>query len=105
MDVPLDAIFDAFGVAVTVTPNGGDPVETVGAWILPSTESEPAAFALQRREARSVMALRRDEAGPIAKGCVIDAPPYGSTVSQRWKVDGFDRVEPDILRVVLVAEA
>ncbi len=102
MDVPLDAIFDAFGVAVTVTPSVGDPVETTGAWILPSTESAPSAFAVQRREPREVMALRRDEVGSVPRGTVIDAPPYGSDVSQRWKVDGFDRVEADIVRVVLV---
>jgi hypothetical protein len=102
VDVPLDPLFDAFAVAAVVTPPGGDAVATSGIWVTSTTEDWPTGAELKRRELRRVFALRRDEADSVPLKTLIEAPDYGSTVVRRWRVDGFERVDPDILRVVVV---
>lgn len=102
MDVPLDPIFDAFAVAAVVTPPGGDAVETTGIWVTSTTEDFPTTQDLKRREQRRVFALRRADVGSVPLKTVIEAPDYGSAVVRRWRVDGFERVESDIVRVVVI---
>ncbi len=103
-EVSLGSIFDAFSVPATVRPPGADSIETSGVWVSSSTDGAPSGFGVQRREARDVFALRRDEVPEIKRGTVIVAPPYGSTVLQRWRVDGFEVIEADCLRVVVVPD-
>jgi hypothetical protein len=102
VDVPLDPIFEAFAVAAVVTPPGGDAVETSGIWVTSPTEDFPVGGDIKRRELRRVFGLRRDEVGSVPLKTLIEAPDYGSTVVRRWRVDGFDRNDPDILRVVVI---
>ena len=105
MDVPLDVFFDAFGISVTVTPPGSDAVLATGFWVLPLTEDRPGASDVLRREARHVLTLRRSEVPTVPRGTLIDAADIGSVVVQRWRVDGFDRVEADHVRVIVVPDA
>lgn len=102
MDVPLDPIFGAFAVAAVVTPPGGDAVETTGIWVTPATEDFPPAADVKKREQRRVFSLRRAEISSVPLRTLIEAPDYGSNVVRRWRVDGFDRLESDILRVVVI---
>lgn len=100
--VPLDPLFRAFGVAVTVTPPGEDAIETTGVWVSPLTETWPAGLDLERSEPRHVLALRRDEVASVPRGTVVVAPEQGGGDDQTWRVDGIERVESDHHRVVLV---
>ena len=104
MSVPLDEYFEAFGIPATVTPPGSDAIEATGFWVSPLTEDMPAGLDLTRRELRRVLALRRSEVPSVPRGTYIDAADIGSDTATRWRVDGFERVEADHLRVIVVSD-
>ena len=92
----------AHGMPVTVTVAGEDAVETTGIWMTPETEEvSPGGGNTQRREAYRVLVLRRADVPLVPRGTiVVGAPHYGD--SQRWRVDGTDRVEVDRVYVIVV---
>lgn len=102
--VPLDPIFEAFGVAATVTRPFPDdtPIVTTGVWDTGVTDT--IGVDLKRRESRLVFGLRRDEVPTVPRGTLIEAPPMRGGAVQTWRVDATDRVMTDLTHVVVVAE-
>jgi len=103
-EVDLDPIFDAFSVPATVRPPGADSIETSGVWVTSTTEGRPGYGDLQRREMVRVLALKRAEVPSVPKGTAILAPETADGDVLRWRVDGFEVVEADCLRVVVVPD-
>ncbi len=102
MDVPIGPAFDAFSVPATVTPPGADAIETRGFWVSPTTIDAPTSANIVRRDMHLQFVLRRADVPNVPKGTFIDAPPYGSDTVQRWRVDGFDRVEGEFITVLVI---
>ncbi len=103
-EVPLGSIFDAFSVPATVRPPGAESIETSGVWVTATTDGHPGGFGVQRREAVRVLALKRAEVPSVPKGTAILAPETAAGAVLRWRVDGFEVVEADCLRVVVVPD-
>lgn len=101
-EVPLGPIFDAFGVPAIVTPPDAVAIETLAVWVTSTTESRPGFSDLQRREHVRVLALQRVDVGSVPRGTVILAPETADGVALRWRVDGFEVLEADGVRVVVV---
>lgn len=106
----LQTMFNIAGVPITVTrPSPDDtPVTTTGMWIQrPLEEQRPFGKDMQQYGARKVLGIiRTDDLQTAPRGTVILAPETDDGVVKTWKVDGFESaVEPDLLRVILVATA
>ncbi len=99
-----DAIFGVMGVAATVTrPEPDDaPITTTATWVSPSTEDAIDGFDLQRREPRSVLALRFADVPTVPRGTTIVVAPMTGGAAIRWRVDGVDRLESDLGRYVVI---
>lgn len=99
----------AHGVPVTVTRPAPDntPVETTGIWLAPLNDDRPVGGDFSRRDPRRLMALPITSALPSApRGTVIAAREIGATVTANWRVDGYDdRIDPDVMRVILLRES
>lgn len=102
--VPLDPLFATFGVPATVTLAGESAIETTVVWPPPATLEMPAPGEFSRREPQRVLALRRDEVPRVPRGTSILAPEQLGGDVQRWRVDGIDQVEVDLVRVIVVAD-
>lgn len=102
--IPLDPFFTAFGVSVTVTRPApdDDTIATSAIWVPTTTEDLPGGEVFHRRDPRRVLALKRDEVPVIPIGTTILAPELPSGPDQHWRVDGFERSEVDLWRVVVV---
>lgn len=100
----LELNLAAHGVSATVTVDGQDPIETTGIWLTPLTEEFPASTAFQRREPRRVMALSRAEVSLVPRGTLIQAALKSGDASQRWRVEGPERIEADHVRVWVVPD-
>lgn len=104
--VSVDPIFEAFGVAATVTrpaPEDTD-IDTTVVWESPLTEAMPGAGEFSRQEWRRVMSLRLDEVPTAPRGTIILAPEVKGGTIERWRVEGPDRIVPDLVRVVVVRD-
>lgn len=116
--VSMAPMVDAFGLPIVVTRPAPDdePIATVGLWISssdqdkrgaqPLDEVRPIGSDFQRREPRKVLAVPRDAVlTKFPRGSFIQAADaLGGTV-RTWRTDGFDRVEPDVWRVIVVPVA
>src|SRR5689334_8806219 len=96
----IDLNWEVLGVDVTVTPPGGDPVDTRGIWVTPQTELVPAGFDFPRVERRRVLALKRADVATVPRQSVILAREVDGESPRSWKVDGVDRIEAEHVRVV-----
>jgi hypothetical protein len=95
----------AFSVPATVTVPYGLPVETTGIWVQSPDEPQPFGHELTRREPRHVMAIPRTLAlDTIPRGTVILAADVSGGAVRSWRVDGIDRVEADLNRVILALQ-
>jgi hypothetical protein len=93
----------AFGVPATVTLPNDLPVETTGIWVQSLEETQPFGQDLGRREPRKVLAIPRTTALPVVpRGSLIVAAELSGESARTWRVDGLDRVEVDLVRVILV---
>lgn len=101
-EVPLGPIFDAFSVPATVTPPGADAIDTRGVWVTSTTDSRPGFTDLQRREQVRVLALKREDVPSVPLRTEILAPETELGEVQRWRVDGFEVLEADCIRVIVV---
>lgn len=105
---------DVHGVPATVTRPVPDdtPIATRGIWEpIGLTEDAPGGQSFTRREERRVIALPRETlsaaiAGvPMApKGTRIVTPDKPGGTVRTWRIDGTDRVDSYLHRVVVVAE-
>lgn len=105
--VPTSPITGAFGLAITVTRPAPDntPVTTEGVWVPPLIEEQPVGSDLQRREPRKVLAIPRTSTlAKIPRGSTISAPEVLGGTNQTWRVDGYDRVEADLFRVIVILD-
>lgn len=102
-----DLNFRVHGVAATVTRPAPDntPVVTTGIWLSPPLE-EPRAVGtdFQRREPRKVLALPRNVLSKVPRGTTVVAPEAIGGANKTWRVDGYDRVEGDHYRVIVVLD-
>jgi hypothetical protein len=85
-----------------LTPTGEAAVETRGLWQTPSTE--PAGFDLRRQEARRVLVLSRTTITSLPRGSIVLAPDRTNGEVLRWRIDGVDRVEDEVIRVFVVLD-
>lgn len=99
----VDRQFQAHGVAITVTPVGGAAIQTRGIWLTPAMEDVPRSADFQRREPRRILALPRAAVPSLPVKSDVLAPDVSGGAVKAWKVDGFDRIEADQLRVIVVA--
>jgi hypothetical protein len=101
-----DVSFDTLGVDATVTrPYPDDAaIPTRIVWIRPAAEDAPFGGDIQRRTARRVLALRRDEVPTVPRGTVITAPDPEGGAARQWRVEGPDRVDTATVRVIVVEE-
>lgn len=100
-----DLNFEVHGLSATVTlPDADDSIETTAIWCVPPLEEVPLGTSFQRAQPQLILALRKDDVPEVPlKTQIVVAPIYGGTATG-WKVDGFDRVEPDHTRVIVVAD-
>lgn len=95
--------FATHGVPAVVTPPGADAVETRIIWAERTTLEIPVGGESLRREPRRVMAIRRDDIDQVPRGTIVAVTEHLRTDPMFWKVDSTDRIEPDHIRVVVVA--
>jgi len=102
----MGVILDAFGVPGTVrrAPPNETPVSVVGAWVRPLfDEQNPVGVDLQRREPRRIFAMAKNSTlAQLSRGDLIDAPEELGGDVVRWRVDGFDQVDHDCWRPIVV---
>lgn len=96
----------AHGVPATVTRPAPDdtPVVTTGIWITtPLDEQRPVGVDFQRREPRRVMALPRSALASVPRHTIVVASETIGGANKTWRVDGLERTDADVFRVILVA--
>lgn len=102
----LDTNISAFGVDAVVTRPYPDttPITTQAIWITAEMDAVPDGFEVSRREPRKILAFSRADVPTLPRGSFISAPEHQDADPQRWRVDGFDREEPEHWRVVVVSD-
>jgi len=114
--VSMTEVLDAFGVPATVRrpyPDS-DPIETVGCWVNPTTGGFPIGVEAQRRELAAVFSLSKVDVtlgGEVVSGVPtlplktrIAAPEFDGGAVKGWLVDGFDRIEDDHVRAIVIRD-
>lgn len=97
----LSTLQSVFGVDVTVTPVDGDPVSVTGVWMTPAPTDGPLAD-LKRRDRRRVMVFRRTDVPTLQRGSLVQAAELGAADVADWRVDGFEVIDAEQIRAVLV---
>ena len=109
--VPMTVAISAFGLSVTVTRPGEPAVRTSAIWVPPvrrtaSDEVYGAPDITTRDQERKVLAVPLSATLPdVPLGTEIVAAENELADPQTWRVDGFERIEADHVRVVLVPAA
>lgn len=101
--VALTPLLAAFSVAATVTrPQPNDtPITTEGIWLPEQTVDRPGGSEFTRASRERVFCLDRS-IGRLPTGTVIEAAEESGGTVRRWIVDGVDREEHDLIRVLVV---
>ncbi len=99
---PLSAALRAFGLAATVTVPDGAPVSTTVFWMPPSTEQVPSGTDFRRAEPQRVLVVPLSAVPAIPRETVIAVPLVKDGDILEWSVDGFERLESDHYRLVVV---
>lgn len=99
-----DPILRAFGVPGTITRPAPDdvPIETTVVWVPPDTLSEPDRSNITRRRPHRILGVPLADVPTVPSQTVIAAPLVKGGDVLNWVVDGFDRIEFDITRVVVI---
>jgi hypothetical protein len=104
-----DIGFAVHGVPATLTkphPDDDVVISATAVWVQPLDEQDPFGQQLKRREPRKVLALKRDAVGTeVPRGTVIVAPERTGDAARTWRVEGLDRVEVDLVRVIVTPQA
>lgn len=99
-----DLVQEAFGVSATVTVPMGNPIETTAIWITePRDDAQPVGTDLMRRSPRRILAIPRTALPALPRGSLIVVADAHGGVAQSWRVDGFERVDPQFFRVIVVS--
>jgi len=101
-----------FGVPATVkvpwlSPDDDPPtqttVETTGVWVTPLDEAQPFGADFTRREPRRILAIPRTATlDMVPRGTLIEAAEEPGGTVRTWRVDGLERTEPGLTRVIVV---
>jgi hypothetical protein len=92
-----------FGVRATVTPPSAAAVETTGVWMTPAEEPQPLGSDFSRREPRRILAIPiTDTLETVPRGTLIEAADEPGGTTKTWRVDGLERSEPGLMRVLVV---
>lgn len=96
----------AHGVPATVTRPSPDntPIDTRVIWLTNVTDGVPANLELQRRDPHRVMVLSRAEVPTVPRGTYVMAPEKAGDATERWRVDGTERVDADVVHVTVVRD-
>jgi len=107
-----DLVQTAFGVPATVTvyllctddaPPAALVVETTAVWITPAEDGQPFGADFTRREPRLVLAIPRTATlDTVPRGTRIEAAEELGGDIRTWRVDGLERTEPGLIRVLVV---
>lgn len=100
----LDVLQSVFGVEAIVTPVDGEAVTVTGVWLTPAQTDVPMP-ELKRRDRRRVMAFRRSDVPTLPKGSTVQATELGAAAAADWRVDGFELIDTEQVRAVLVPVA
>lgn len=102
----LELTFSTHGVAATVTRPApdDDPIVTQVIWVTPTTDGFPVSADFSRREARLVLAIRKSDVPTVPLRTKVVAPPPMGGPNDGWVVDGFDLIEREHVRVIVVAD-
>lgn len=102
----MDPIFQAFGVPVTVEWPAPDVrrLTTVGVWVPEFTQDAPVGGVYVRREARRVLALRRDVVATVPQRTLVLAPDMAGDDPKGWRVESVEHVDAEHHRVVVVRD-
>ena len=98
----MSAVLSAFGVEGTVTPVGGDPVETTVVWLPVSMEDVPGGMPTRRREAIRMLGVSKADVPNLPRGSLVEAPEVAGGASRTWEVDAADTTDVDEIRVIVV---
>jgi len=104
--VPLDPIFDAFGVPATVTRPVPDefPIVTTGVWVSPEMVEAALGTDLSRTERQRMLALPTSAVPTVPRGTRIDAPELLGGAVKPWRVDALGPADAEIHRVIVVPD-
>lgn len=96
-------VFSVMGVSATVhTADDVTPVSITGVWQTWLTEDALSGAQLQRREPKRVFAVRLSESAALPRGTIIEAPEDPGTSIKRWRIDGVERQDADLMRYIVV---
>lgn len=95
--------FDVHGVPGTLTVPTMAPVDVRVIWLVPDPEEVPVGARLSRVESRRVACVQRNVIAAVPLDSDLVAPEHAGGVDRTWRVDGFDRREPDHHRLIVVA--
>ena len=101
-----DLNLTAHGVPITVLrpTQDADPIATRGIWASSFSQSVTSGMEFQRRDQVRVMAISRDVFATLPRGTIIQAPERVGSATVQWTVDGTDRIETDVIWVVVVPD-
>lgn len=96
----------AHGVAITVTPPAGAPVNTTGIWHSPQAEAQPYGTDLRRRDPRRVMEIPRDATlDDVPRGSIVLAVDVDGGLVKTWRADGCERPDDPLRTYVILVPA
>ena len=74
-------------VEATVTPVGGDPVETEGLWVSPDIVEFPEGAEFQRRDGTRLLAVTAAAVPSAPRKTVVVAPETAEGDDKTWRVE------------------
>ena len=104
MDVrpALDPIWDVFSLPATLVVPGGEPVSLRAVWINLQTVEAPGGGEARVAEQRRPLALRRAEATYVLRDSRVTVAEHEGGPPREWRVDGFGRIDSEIIEVLVV---
>jgi hypothetical protein len=99
---PFSTVQSAFGQLGEVTVPGGDPVETVVAWLPPTTSEYPTTAPGHRAEPHRLLAFSYVDVPQVPRGTLIRTAEFTDGPMRTWRVDEAQRVDFDHYRAVVL---
>lgn len=100
-----DLNFSIHGVAATIRrPPPYDAVETTVIWLPHLPQDVPSGASLRREEPFRVMAIRRDAVPVLPTKTKVEVAEHEDDAVTGWIVDGFERIEADHYRAIVIPD-
>lgn len=105
-DLALGALFGSAAVDAVVTRPAPDdtPIAASVLWVTPTTDDAPGGTDFHRREPHEVAAIRKSDVPTMPRRTRIVAVRHPGESARTWSVDRVVVDEPDLWRVLVVAE-